>query len=429
MHVEDRQRHRPGQHYLIRLRAPDDYTAQRSYSVASDDRRPAASSSSSRSCPDGEVSEFLADVAEVGDVLEMRGPIGRWFIWDTRTPALCLVGGTGVVPAVAMTRAARRLGRTDLLRVVAVGRGPDELPYADELGRYGATLAFTRQGTDHRPAGPPTADEVEPLLAGVELAYVCGSSRFVEFATPLLLECGSSRPRSGSSSSARPADGQRRTRNRRCVTPPRPRAPGPDRLADPDPEVLEQSAGRRPGGPGRGGPRERRRGALRATHAGRWRRRGPGRARHRRPRGPMRRPPRGRCRSGPAASRRSRRDAGDATAPGWGHRRGGPAAAAGRLERAATGDDRAGGQELAEHDAVHLRGGVVERPLVQTCAAVAETVVVGLVRTGDEPVERHGHVEDGGAHGWCSLLVGGLAWSTNGPGGIRHSRRPPRVGA
>ena len=106
MHVEDRQRHRPGQHYLIRLRAPDDYTAQRSYSVASHDDDPLVEFLVER-LPGGEVSEFLADVAEVGDVLELRGPIGRWFLWDTRTPALCLVAGTGVVPAVA-TRSPRR---------------------------------------------------------------------------------------------------------------------------------------------------------------------------------------------------------------------------------------------------------------------------------------------------------------------------------
>ena len=85
MHVEDRQRHWPGQHYLIRLRAPDDYTAQRSYSLASDDSDPLVEFLVER-LPDGEVSEFLADVAEVGDVLELRGPIGRWFRWDTRHP-------------------------------------------------------------------------------------------------------------------------------------------------------------------------------------------------------------------------------------------------------------------------------------------------------------------------------------------------------
>jgi len=189
LHVEERQRHWPGQHYLVRLRAPDDYTAQRSYSLASADHDPLVELLVEK-LPGGEVSEFLADVAEVGDELELRGPIGRWFLWDTRTPALCLVAGTGVVPAVSMTRAARHLGRTDRLKVVAVGRGHDALPYADELGRYGASLAFTREVADGRPAGPPTAEEVAPLLAGVEVAFVCGSSRFVLLATPLLLECG-----------------------------------------------------------------------------------------------------------------------------------------------------------------------------------------------------------------------------------------------
>ena len=189
MHVEDRQRHWPGQHYLIRLRAPDDYTAQRSYSVASDDSDPLVEFLVER-LPDGEVSEFLADVAEVGDVLELRGPIGRWFRWDTYTPALCLVGGTGVVPAVAMTRAARNLGRADLLRVLAVGRNPGELPYADELAQAGATIAYTRHPVGDRPPGPPNRAELAPLLRGAELVYVCGSARFAEFAENLLVESG-----------------------------------------------------------------------------------------------------------------------------------------------------------------------------------------------------------------------------------------------
>ena len=191
MHVEGRQRHRPGQHYLIRLRAPDDYTAQRSYSVASDDDDPLVEFLV-EALPDGEVSGFLSEIAEVGDVLEMRGPIGRWFRWDTRTPSLCLVGGTGVVPAVAMTRAARHLGREDLLRVVAVARSPEELPYGTELAQAGAATAFTRHATSDRPAGPPTQAEIAPLLAGAEVAYVCGSARFAEFAENLLVDAGMS---------------------------------------------------------------------------------------------------------------------------------------------------------------------------------------------------------------------------------------------
>ena len=189
MHVDDRPHHLPGQHYLIRLRAPDGYTAQRSYSLASDSEDPLLEFLVERQ-PDGEVSEFLADVAEVGDVLELRGPIGRWFVWDTRTPALCLVGGTGVVPAISMARAARRLGRRDLLRIAAVGRGPEHLPYAAELDRFGATTAWTRTTTDARPAGPFTVDELTPLLAGVEVGYVCGSARFASYGEELLAAAG-----------------------------------------------------------------------------------------------------------------------------------------------------------------------------------------------------------------------------------------------
>jgi ferredoxin-NADP reductase len=189
MHVDGRLPHRPGQHYLVRLRAPDDYTAQRSYSIASDDDDPLVELLVER-LPEGEVSEFLADVAEVGDVFEMRGPIGRWFTWDTKTPALCLVGGTGVVPAVSMLRTAHRLHREELLTVVAVARSPDLLPYRAQLVKDGGQVAYTRVDTDTRPAGAPTADELRPLLEGRALGYVCGSARFASYAETLLLDCG-----------------------------------------------------------------------------------------------------------------------------------------------------------------------------------------------------------------------------------------------
>jgi ferredoxin-NADP reductase len=188
MHVEGRKRHRPGQHYLIRLRAPNGYTAQRPYSVASDDDDPLIEFLVER-MPNGEVSKFIADLAEIDDVLEVRGPIGKWFTWDASTPALCLVGGTGVVPAVAMTRTADRILHPELLRVVAVGRTPETLPYSAELTKRGATMAYTHHQSP-RPAGPPTADEVTRLLVGIELAYICGSSRFAPFAERLLIECG-----------------------------------------------------------------------------------------------------------------------------------------------------------------------------------------------------------------------------------------------
>ena len=131
------------------------------------------------------MSEFLADVAQVGDVLEPRGPIGRWFRWDTVSRAWGPVGGTGVVPAVAMQRTAARLGRADLLAVIAVGREPEALPYGQELRRGGASTVFTRWADGTRPPGAPTVEEVAPAVADADVAFVCGSStRFANTPSP-----------------------------------------------------------------------------------------------------------------------------------------------------------------------------------------------------------------------------------------------------
>jgi ferredoxin-NADP reductase len=193
-HVDDRVDHLPGQHYVVRLRAPDDYTAQRSYSVASDPDDPLLELMV-ECLPGGEVSGFLHDVAEVGDVLELRGPIGGWFVWEGDVPAVAIGGGSGVVPLVAMARYARRLGLQDRLRIVVVARTWDELPYAAELQRYGAFIALTREnlaveGGDDRVAAPPYPSELEAYVEGVERAYVCGSVGFASYATRLLGECG-----------------------------------------------------------------------------------------------------------------------------------------------------------------------------------------------------------------------------------------------
>lgn len=189
LHVDDRVDHLAGQHYVVRLRAPDGYTAQRSYSVASDPDDPLLELMV-ECLPGGEVSGFLHDVAEVGDVLELRGPIGGWFVWEGDVPAICVAGGSGVVPVVAMTRVARRLGLQDRLRVVVVARTWDELPYAAELQRYGAFVALTRENLGDRVAAPPYPEEVAALAAGAERAYVCGSVGFASYATRLLEEVG-----------------------------------------------------------------------------------------------------------------------------------------------------------------------------------------------------------------------------------------------
>src|SRR6478609_5717231 len=110
--VPDRVDHWPGQHYVVRLTAEDGYTAQRSYSVASAPADPLIELYVER-IADGEVSPYLADVLEVGDELEVRGPIGGWFVWTADVPAVGIAGGSGVVPLVAMLRHAAGLGRMD----------------------------------------------------------------------------------------------------------------------------------------------------------------------------------------------------------------------------------------------------------------------------------------------------------------------------
>lgn len=193
--VADRTTHRPGQHYVVRLRAPDDYTAQRSYSVASDPADPLVELLVER-LPDGEVSGHLHDVVEPGDVLEVRGPIGGdWFAWDGDVPAVAIGGGSGIVPIVSMLRHAVRLGVADRLRVVAVGKTLDELPYVDELLTAGAFVALTRENLGSRVAAPPYPDELRDLVGHgtptpVERAYVCGSVGFASWATRTLGELG-----------------------------------------------------------------------------------------------------------------------------------------------------------------------------------------------------------------------------------------------
>lgn len=187
--VADRIDHVPGQHYVIRLRAPDGYTAQRSYSVASDPDDPLLELMV-ECLPRGEVSGFLHEVAEVGDEFELRGPIGGWFVWDGSTPSICVAGGSGIVPIISMMRAARRTGTTSLLKVVASAQTRARLPYVDELEGYGAFIALTRENHQDRVAAHIYPEELAALAEGVERAFVCGSVGFASFAGRILGEAG-----------------------------------------------------------------------------------------------------------------------------------------------------------------------------------------------------------------------------------------------
>ena len=182
--VPDRVIHRPGQHYVVRLRAEDGYTASRSYSTVSAPSDDDVELYVER-VPDGEVSGFLAEGVEAGDELEVRGPIGRWFAWDGRSPALGIGGGSGVAPLVSMLRHARDVGRPELLSLAVSARTAAALPYREELEAAGALVALTREN-GFRLDGAAVAAITDPEAT----AFVCGSARFTLAMETYLLSAG-----------------------------------------------------------------------------------------------------------------------------------------------------------------------------------------------------------------------------------------------
>jgi ferredoxin-NADP reductase len=192
LRVEAPTGHRAGQHYVVRLTAPDGYTASRSYSVASPPDGTSEFELTVERLDDGEVSGFLHEVVEVGDELEVRGPIGGYFVWDATTPALLIGGGSGVVPLMAMLRLARAIGTTDRVHLVVSVRSHDDLYYADELPGPDATIVTTREPDpgSGRPAGHITADDLAPFLGADATVYLCGSTPFANAVGDLVTELG-----------------------------------------------------------------------------------------------------------------------------------------------------------------------------------------------------------------------------------------------
>jgi ferredoxin-NADP reductase len=181
----------PGQHYDVRLTAPDGYRAQRSYSIASSPLDQGEIELTIDRLADGEVSPYFHDVLEVGDQVEVRGPFASYFVWRGEQPVLLVGGGSGVVPLMAMLRH-RRLTMPELpMRLIYSVRIPEEVIYADELGDE-TTLTFTREAPADWRGHTGRIDA--GLLAGAcspgAIAFVCGSNGFVETAVGLLLEDG-----------------------------------------------------------------------------------------------------------------------------------------------------------------------------------------------------------------------------------------------
>jgi ferredoxin-NADP reductase len=185
--------HLPGQHYDVRLRAPDGYVAQRSYSIASSPLDAGGIELTIDCLLDGEVSPYFHDVVVEGDRVEVRGPFASYFVWRGSEPGPILLvgGGSGVVPLMAMLRHRRRtMPDVDMRLVYSVRTGADVI-YADELGDD-AVLTFTREPpagwTGH--TGRIDAELIGAAAQGAMTAYVCGSNGFVEAASGLLLDAG-----------------------------------------------------------------------------------------------------------------------------------------------------------------------------------------------------------------------------------------------
>ena len=128
--------HLPGQHYDVRLTAPDGYAAQRSYSIASSPLDEGEIELTIDCLADGEVSPYFHDVVEEGDQVEVRGPFASYFVWrgSEPPPVLLVGGGSGVVPLMAMLRHRRRTLPEAEMRLVYSVRTADDVIYADELG-------------------------------------------------------------------------------------------------------------------------------------------------------------------------------------------------------------------------------------------------------------------------------------------------------
>lgn len=201
--VPDWPGHRAGQHVDVRLTSEDGYQAERSYSIASPPED-ARLSLTIEELKDGEVSPYLAEELRAGEKLELRGPIGGYFVWDVPVggPLFLVAGGSGIVPLMAMLRhRAAAESRADT-RLVVSARELEALLYRDELERLasaGDGLSITYTLTRVRPerwsgyarrVDAEMLREVGPAAAAEPRAFVCGPTPFVEAVADALVELG-----------------------------------------------------------------------------------------------------------------------------------------------------------------------------------------------------------------------------------------------
>jgi ferredoxin-NADP reductase len=192
LHVPGWPGHRAGQHVDIRLTAEDGYQAQRSYSIASAPETPALGLTVER-LADGEVSPYLVDELRPGDKLELRGPIGGYFVWESSMggPLLLVAGGSGIVPLMAMLRHRAAVAAAVSARLLFSSRSWEDVIYRGELeglsaqGGVEVVHALTRS---QPPGWSGYARRVDAAMLGETawdsvtdpLAFVCGPTPFVE---------------------------------------------------------------------------------------------------------------------------------------------------------------------------------------------------------------------------------------------------------
>jgi ferredoxin-NADP reductase len=200
--VPDWPGHRAGQHVDVRLTADDGYQAQRSYSLASGPEDPSPVLTVER-VDDGEVSPYLVDELRPGDQIEVRGPIGGYFVWEQSLggPLLLLAGGSGIVPLRSMLRHWAANESTVPVRVLSSARAIHDVIYRQELTRLAERehldfhITLTREWPDDWTGYRGRLDralleEIAWPPADRSLVYVCGPTGFVETAADLLVELG-----------------------------------------------------------------------------------------------------------------------------------------------------------------------------------------------------------------------------------------------
>jgi ferredoxin-NADP reductase len=196
--------HRAGQHVDVRLTAEDGYQAQRSYSIASPPEDDGDVALTVERLDDGEVSPYLVDEMAPGDMCELRGPIGGWFVWDIADggPLLLVGGGSGVVPLMSMLRHRAALRSDVPARLLLSSRSVEDILYADEVRALDAgddaldvTLTLTRTAPPDWTGYQRRVDRA--MLEDVAFeanerprAYVCGPTPFVESVAATLVDLG-----------------------------------------------------------------------------------------------------------------------------------------------------------------------------------------------------------------------------------------------